>query len=234
MVVERRVGTVRGHDRIAGADQKPHEVSQKPVDAFADHDAPRINAVVGRQRGPQVMAFGVAVFPHLRRRPGHRRDGAGRGAEDAFVGPDPRGEGASARALLRLGAHEGHRGGQAFSQGSEAGAGHGVDRQATSASRSSADLSCASSSSLAARSSRVSSTTSSGALSTNFGFDSRPRRPPSSFRSFSRPWTAGPSRRRCRSVLQAGCRRSRPRSPRSACPWAWCRWRSGFRSGPGG
>ena len=51
MVVKGRIGSIGGHDCVTLLDKQAHEIAQKPVYAFADHDVLRSAAVVQRQRG---------------------------------------------------------------------------------------------------------------------------------------------------------------------------------------
>ena len=85
---EGRVGAGRGHDRRAGRDEEPDEQAEQAVDPLAHHDVLRPDAVVGGQRGLEVVDFGIAVHPGLGGGVRHRGDGARRGAEDALVGAD--------------------------------------------------------------------------------------------------------------------------------------------------
>ncbi|AMY70269.1 hypothetical protein FALB51S_03872 [Frigidibacter albus] len=123
MEVEGRIGAVRGDDGIARRDQHPHQVAQQPVDALAHHHMRGRGAVMGGQRGAQVVVLGVAIHPHVACGGGHRLDGAGRGAEHAFIRAEPGGEAAGAGPLLRLGPDEGHGGGKRRDERGEAGRG---------------------------------------------------------------------------------------------------------------
>jgi hypothetical protein len=123
VVVEGRVGAERGDDRGAGRHQQADEAAEQAVDALADHDVLRPDAVVRGDRRPQVVAFRVAVHPGVPGGRGDGGDGARRGAEHALVGAEPGAEGPPQGALLRLGADEGHGGGQARGEGRQAGHG---------------------------------------------------------------------------------------------------------------
>ena len=117
MVVEGGIGPVRGHDRIAGADEQPHEIAQQPVDPLAHHDIGAGHPVMRSDRFAQIVKLGVAIHPRLTGGLFHRRNRARAGAKDAFIGPDPRHEGGTARAFLRLGPDKGDRCGQGFDKG---------------------------------------------------------------------------------------------------------------------
>ena len=78
------------------------------------------HAVVGGERGLEVVEFGVAVAPDAGSGLGHGGDGARRGAEDALVGADAGDEGAAQGALLGLRADEGDGGGEAGGEGGQA------------------------------------------------------------------------------------------------------------------
>jgi len=133
MVVEGRIGAVRGHHRLARGEEQSHREAEQPVDALARHDLRRCHAMTRGQRGAQLVAVGVAVFPRLGHRRPHRLDGPRRGAEAVLVGAEPGAAQEVAAQLERLGPGEGHRRRQAGGDRGEAQAVHGpseAERQA--------------------------------------------------------------------------------------------------------
>src|SRR6056297_150904 len=228
MIVEGRVGTIGGDNRVARGHQKPDKIAQKSVNPFSDKNIFHPCLHVIGQCGAQIVAGRIAVFPDLERLGLHGLEGCGRGAEEAFIGAKPRPKRRATAALKLFRADERHGRRQGLHEVGIAGSGHvgqlnplrgnvqvlrpkaekrpSVSRryhvgtaaqhrarpepQPSSANRPSAARSLPSSSSRRARVSRASSTTSSGALATNLGLFSRPRKPPSSFSSLPRVFSS--------------------------------------------
>jgi hypothetical protein len=71
---------------------------------------------MSRERQLEIVVFGIAVFPHLRRCLPHRGHDSQRRSETVFIGAKAGTERSAAGALLRLGANKRNGGGQAFNQ----------------------------------------------------------------------------------------------------------------------
>ena len=107
VIIESRIGSIGGDHRIARRDHQPHEIAQQPVYAFTHHDIFRRNTILRGQRLAQIVARGIRVFPDLDRRVAHCLNCAGRRAEDAFIGAQPRIKGRAANPLQCLRANKG-------------------------------------------------------------------------------------------------------------------------------
>src|SRR5690606_18381084 len=194
----------------ARRDEQADQQTEEAVDPLAADDVRRQDAMARGQGGPEIVEFGIAVFPRLRRRFGHCRDGAGRGTEGALVGAEPGAERAAEPALAHLGADEGNRLRQTRDQLRVAGHQQAPGRDGRcmddvalrhttvaapramdlrmaqrSARRASAARRIAISSSVASSRARASSTTSSGARAMKASLPSLPLRPFASFSSLA-------------------------------------------------
>ena len=89
LVVEGRIGAVRGHHRHSGLDQHPDRQSEQLVDAPRHADVVDPHAVARRDLRAQLEGLGVSVPRCPRDRLAHRLRGPGRHPERALVGPDP-------------------------------------------------------------------------------------------------------------------------------------------------
>ncbi len=122
--VEGRVGAERGHHRGAWLQREAADQAEKAVDAWTDGDMGGGHAVVGGEGLLQVVVLRVAVHPGIGGGRLHRGDGAGGGAEKAFVRPEPGTEGGAGAAFKGLGAGEGDGRGEPVGVGGQK-AGHG-------------------------------------------------------------------------------------------------------------
>ena len=122
MVVEGRIGSVGGDDRISGCDEKADQIGQKTVDAFSDHDVVCGRVQMLRQSCAQIVAFRIAIHPLGGLR--HGADRAGRWAEHVLIGTQTGIKTPGPGTLLRFRPHEGNGGRQRFGYFSEAKVGH--------------------------------------------------------------------------------------------------------------
>ena len=115
--VECGIGAIGCDDGGTGVGGDFDSEAEEAVDAFADDDVVNLDRVKLRDRGPQIMVFGIAVFPGLVRGGDHGRNGAGGGAKGAFVGAEAGAKGAAAHPLHLFGANERNGVRQGFDDG---------------------------------------------------------------------------------------------------------------------
>ena len=75
------------------AARQPNHQPEQGIDATIDRNVFDPDPVVASDCYFEVVLFGIAIHPALRRRLRHRRNHLGRWAEPAFIGADPRGKG---------------------------------------------------------------------------------------------------------------------------------------------
>ena len=106
--IERRIGPVRSHHRIARFQQHPAQIAQHPVNPFAHHHIFRGDPVMRGQRVDQVKIGRVGIHPNAGIGIAHGLDCLGRRAKDVFIRADARGKRAAPGAFLHFGSDEGH------------------------------------------------------------------------------------------------------------------------------